>query len=261
MPEGFEGDLTAAVFWGADLRGPRFRDVNLTDVTISHSWLVDVEIDAFIDRVVVNGVDVTAFVNEHDPWYPLRSVLRVSDPESMRAGWAALREAWAATLGRAQRLPVEDMHGSVDGEWSFVQTLRHLVFAMDKWFTAPILGQRLHTFGLPDSGSIDFPWPDLDREAAPSMSEVLAARPIRQCASATTSQPSPPTTSPDPSTCSRTAPTSHVTASPPCSRKSSGTTDMPSATWPNSRPAGDQLTAVETVMLAWAIPAVAAGAS
>ena len=176
MPEEFGGDLTAAVFWGADLRGARFRDVNLTDVTISHAWLVDVEIDAFIDRVVVNGVDVTAFVNEHDPWYPLRSVLRVADPESMRTGWAALREAWAATVARAQRLPEEDLHESVDGEWSFVQTLRHLVFAMDKWVSAPILGRPFQPFGLPHSGPIEFPWPDLDREAAPSMSEVLAAR-------------------------------------------------------------------------------------
>ena len=176
MPEEFEGDLTEAVFWGADLRGARFRDVNLTDVRISHAWLVDVEIDAFIDRVVVNGVDVTAFVNEHDPWYPLRSVLKISDPESMRTGWAALREAWAATVVRAQRLPAEDVHESVDGEWSFVQTLRHLVFAMDKWFTAPILGGQFHQLGLPHRGSTDAPVPDLDREVVPSLSDVLAAR-------------------------------------------------------------------------------------
>ena len=176
MPEEFEGDLTAAVFWGADLCGARFRDVNLTDVTISHAWLIDVEIDAFVDRLVVNGVDVTAFVNQHDPWYPLRSVLRVSDPEGMRTGWAALREAWAATVARAQRLPAADMHESVDGEWSFVQTLRHLVLAMDKWFSAPILGRTFHPLGLPDSSSTDISVPDLDRSATPSLSEVLAAR-------------------------------------------------------------------------------------
>ena len=35
MPEEFEGDLTDAVFWGADMRGARFRDVNLADVRIS----------------------------------------------------------------------------------------------------------------------------------------------------------------------------------------------------------------------------------
>ena len=176
MPEEFEGDLTGAVFWGADLRAARFRDVNLTDVTISHAWLVDVEIDAFIDRVVVNGVDVTAFVNEHDRWYPLRSVLGASDTQSMRAGWAALREAWVASVARAQRLPDEAVHVSVNGEWSFVQTLRHLLLAMDKWFTAPILGRQFHPLGLPNSGSTDLTWPDLDYDAAPSLSEVLAAR-------------------------------------------------------------------------------------
>jgi hypothetical protein len=176
MPEEFEGDLSGAVFWGADLRGATFRDVNLADVTISHAWLVDVEVDAFIDRLVVNGVDVTAFVNERDPWYPLRSVLGAADPESMRSGWAALREAWEATVARARRLPDSALHVSVDGEWSFVQTLRHLVFAMDKWFTAPILGGRFHSFGLPNRGSNDFPWPGLDHEVSPSLSEVLEAR-------------------------------------------------------------------------------------
>jgi hypothetical protein len=36
MSEEFEGDLSGAVFWRADLSGARFRDVNLTDVKISH---------------------------------------------------------------------------------------------------------------------------------------------------------------------------------------------------------------------------------
>jgi hypothetical protein len=92
MPEEFEGDLAGAVFWGADLSGARFRDVNLTDAKISHSWLVNVDIDALIDKVVINGVDVTAYVNERDPWYPLRAMLRPSDPEGMRAAWAALED-------------------------------------------------------------------------------------------------------------------------------------------------------------------------
>jgi hypothetical protein len=174
VPGEFGGDLSAAEFWGADMRGARFRDVNLTDVTISHAWLVDVEVDAFVDRMVVNGVDVTAYVNERDPWYPLRSVLGASDPESMRTGWDALREAWAKTLTRAQRLSAEDT--SVGGEWSFVQTLRHLVFAMDKWFSAPILGRQFYPFGLIDFGSNDLHWPGLDRDATPSLSDVLAAR-------------------------------------------------------------------------------------
>ncbi len=176
MPQEFEGDLTGAVFWGADLRGARFRDVNLSDAKITHAWLVDVEIEAFVERIVINGVDVTAFVNDHDRWYPLRAVLRAADPESMRAARAALDAAWAETIALAEGLPAPDVFVSVEGEWSFVQTLRHLVLAIDKWFTAPILEGSFHAFGLPNTGSLDFPWPGLDLEAAPSLSDVLAVR-------------------------------------------------------------------------------------
>jgi hypothetical protein len=176
MPEEFEGDLAGAVFWGADLSGARFRDVNLTDAKISHAWLVNVDIDALVDKVVINSVDVTAYVNERDPWYPLRAMLRPVDPEGMRAAWAALEEEWAKTVTRAQALPEATLHESVNGEWSFVQTLRHLVFAMDKWFTAPILGAGFHPIGLPNSGSVDFGWPGLNDDLAPSVGEALAVR-------------------------------------------------------------------------------------
>ncbi len=174
MPEEFEGDLAGAVFWGADLSGARFRDVNLTGARISHAWLVDVDIDALVDRVVINGVDVTAYVNERDPWYPLRAMLRPSTPEDMRATWAALEAELAKTITRAQALPESTLHESVNDEWTFVQTLRHLVFAMDKWFTAPILGEPFHPMGLPNTGSLDFPWPGLDLALTPSVSEALA---------------------------------------------------------------------------------------
>ena len=143
MPEEFEGDLSDAVFWGADLRGARFRDVNLTDVKISHALLVNVDIDAMVDKLVVNGVDVTAYVNERDPWHPLRSMLRASTPADMRVAWAALEDEWAKTVSRAQALPEAKLHEPVNGEFTFVQTLRHLVFAMDKWFTSPVLGEPL----------------------------------------------------------------------------------------------------------------------
>lgn len=176
MPEEFEGDLAGAVFWGADLTGARFRDVNLTDAKISHAWLVNVDIDAMVETVVINGVDVTDYVNERDPWYPLRGMLRPSNPEDMRTTWAALEETWAKTIARAQRLPEAALHESVNGEWSFVQTLRHLVMAMDKWFTAPIGGGSFDPIGLPNTGSLGFPWPGLNYDLTPSVSEALAVR-------------------------------------------------------------------------------------
>ena len=176
MPEEFEGDLAGAVFWGADLSGALFRDVNLTNVRITHAWLVNVDIDAMVDTVVINGVDVTAYVNEHDPWYPLRGMLRASTPEDMREAWAALEVEWATTLARARGLAEDRVHESVNGEWSFVQTIRHLVLAMDKWFTVPILGGTFHPIGLPNTGSVDFPWPGLDDSLAPSLTEALEVR-------------------------------------------------------------------------------------
>jgi DinB superfamily/Pentapeptide repeats (8 copies) len=176
MPEEFEGDLAGAVFWGADLTGARFRDVNLTDAKISHAWVVNVDIDAVVENVVINGVDVTAYVNERDAWYPLRGMLRPSDPETMRATWAALEAEWAKTISRAQALRETALYESVNDEFSFVQTLRHLVFAMDKWFTAPILGAGFDPIGLPNSGSVDFPWPGLDYDLKPTVSEALAVR-------------------------------------------------------------------------------------
>ena len=176
MPEEFEGDLAESVFWGADLSRSTFRDVNLTGVRVSHAWLVDVEIDALVDRVTINGVDVTDFVNEHDAWYPLRAMLRPADPAGMRRALDALEDAWATTMATARALPEAKLHESVGGEWSFVETLRHLVMAIDKWFTAPILGEPFDPIGIPNTGSIDFDWPGLDRNANPTFAEVLAVR-------------------------------------------------------------------------------------
>jgi hypothetical protein len=177
MAEEFEyRDLSDSVFWAVDLRRATFRDVDLSGVSISHAVLDGVDIDAKIDRLVINGVDVTDYVNQRDRWYPLRATVRASDPQGVRAAFAALQKAWAATITRADHLTDAQRHERVDGEWSFVETLRHLLFAMDKWFTAPILGEGFHPIGMPNSGSVDFPWPDLDPAAAPSYNEVLAAR-------------------------------------------------------------------------------------
>ena len=177
MAEEFEDrDFSDSVFWAVDLRRATFRDVNLSGASFSRALLDDVEIDAKIDRLVINGVDVTDYVNDRDRWYPLRAMIRATDPEGIRAAWAALEQTWAATITRAGSLTDAQRHERVDGEWSFAETLRHLLLAMDKWFTVPILGGGFHPFGMPNTGSADFPFPGLDRTAAPSFDEILAAR-------------------------------------------------------------------------------------
>jgi hypothetical protein len=176
MGEEFEfRDLSESEFWGVDLQRSRFRDVDLSGVRISHALLRDVEIDAEIDRLVINGVDVTAYVNERDEWYPLRSQLRPTELAQMRVGWQAFVDAWDAAIRRTSSLPDTRRHESVDGEWSFVDTLRHLVFATDKWFTVPVVGGSFHPIGLPNKGSMDFAWPGLDLAAHPTFDHAVAA--------------------------------------------------------------------------------------
>jgi hypothetical protein len=171
----FGGALAGAVFWGADLTGATFRDVDLTGASISHARFVDVDIDASIGRLVVNGVDVTDYVNERDPWFPLRSMIEPTDPAGACTAWSALERAWSETLSLAQTCTDDDLHRSVGGEWSLVETLRHLVFAIDKWFTVPIAGAPFDPMGLPNSGSADFPWPGINRAARPAVAEAVAA--------------------------------------------------------------------------------------
>ncbi len=176
MAEEFEfRDLSDAEFWGVDLRRATFRDVDLTGARVSQARLADVVIDAEIDRLVVNGVDVTGYVNERDEWFALRSQLRPTDPEDLRQGWETFSDAWRAAIERARGLSEERRHASVDGEWSFVQTIRHLVFATDKWFTVPILGLSFHPLGLPNTGSADYGWPGVERSADPTFEDAVAA--------------------------------------------------------------------------------------
>jgi uncharacterized protein YjbI with pentapeptide repeats len=174
-------------FEGADLRGAQFRDVDLTDarveganltnVKMSDVWLVNVDIDGMLLGVKINGVDVTAYVSaELARINPERALMEPTDPEGMRAAWSAVLSRWDETIERAQQLREETLHASVDGEFSFVQTLRHLVFAMDKWFTVPIVGGEFDPIGLPNTGSLSFPWPGIDLDSDPSFADTLAVR-------------------------------------------------------------------------------------
>jgi DinB superfamily/Pentapeptide repeats (8 copies) len=177
MTEFEDVDLSGAQFREVNLTGAQFEGANLTNVKMSDVWLVNTEIDGMLVGVKINGVDVTAYVSaELARIDPERALLQPTDPEGMRAAWSAVSSRWDATIERAQQLPEEVLHESVNGEFSFVQTLRHLVFATDKWFTVPILGDEFDPIGLPNTGSLDFPFPGIDLDADPSFADALAVR-------------------------------------------------------------------------------------
>src|SRR5215211_5330105 len=86
---------------------------------------------------------------------------------------------WDAVVRRARALPEDLLHERVDGEWSFIETLRHLVFATDAWVLRAVLGDPTpyHPLGLAHSEMpVDTPGVPHDPRARPSLDEVLAVR-------------------------------------------------------------------------------------
>jgi hypothetical protein len=178
-------DLHGATFVATNLRGARFVGADLSEVVmrgvqvdaadIDAPWLLEGE--SFLR---VNGVDVTPFVeSELNRRFPGRAGRRADDPDGLRAAWAALEGAWAAALDRAAALPSGTVDVSVDGEWSFAQTLRHLLMATDMWLGRGILelDQPFHPLGVVDSGTEDDGFDtSVLATAAPSYAEVLEAR-------------------------------------------------------------------------------------
>jgi len=66
----------------------------------------------------------------------------------------------------------------VDGEWSMVETLRHLVFVHDSWFRRCVLGltEPFTAMGLASPFVPDQEELGLDRSARPGLDEVLIVR-------------------------------------------------------------------------------------
>ncbi|WP_155370849.1 DinB family protein [Catellatospora vulcania] len=168
-----DADLRGARFVRADLSGVVMREVNLDGADIDAPWLPHA---AFLR---VNGVDVIPLVEaELNRRFPGRADRRAADPDGLRAAWATLEHTWAATLQRVAAMPAGTVDVSVGGEWSFAQTLRHLVLATDAWLGRAVLGigQPFHPVGLGHADAGD----DLDMsifvKTAPPYDEVIEVR-------------------------------------------------------------------------------------
>ncbi len=184
--DGHNADLAGALFDVKDLRGARFVDCDLSGVRVVDAALVHVDLSGYVDHLVVNGVDVTEYVDaELDRRHPERVQLRsVQGADDFRALWDTLEGLWADAVTRAERLPEGVRQERVDDEWSFVETLRHLVFIADSWASRTILDEPapFHPLGLPQTAyaPADAVALGLDPAARPSYAEVLGARADRQ---------------------------------------------------------------------------------
>lgn len=174
---GESDDLQGAEFVGANLRGARFvesdlsgvvmRGVDLQGADINAPWLTEPG-----GSLKLNGVDVAAYVEEElNRRFPGRADRRAQDPDGLRAAWAAVERTWAAARERAAGMPEGTVDVSVDGEWSFAETQRHLVHATDLWLGRAVLERdELHPLGLRYTDG------EPSTRDQPPYADVLAAR-------------------------------------------------------------------------------------
>ena len=189
MTEFIDADLRDARFEQVTMNGARlsrvdlsdanFRSVDLSRVLMRGVDLIDVDISGEIENLVINGVDVAPLIeNELDRRHPDRVKMRPADPEGFLEAWQILERLWAATIERARRFAPDQLHESVNGEWSFIETLRHLSFATDSWIRRAILGDPSpwDALGLPFDEFPDGPAFSRALDARPSLDEVLELR-------------------------------------------------------------------------------------
>lgn len=113
---------------------------------------------------------------ELDRSHPERVRLRPHDLLGTSEAMDLVDDMWAPTLARARQLTEEELHARVDGEYSFVETLRHLLFAGDAWLQRMVLHvpDPFHQWGVPPDLPADAP-PD----TGPALEEVVRVREAR----------------------------------------------------------------------------------
>ncbi|MGN6414682.1 DinB family protein [Flexivirga sp.] len=188
-------DLRGARFVGVSLREARFvrsdlsgvvmRSVDVAGTEIDAPWLLEADLSAAAGGsddgfLRVNGVDVRPLVDaELNRRFPGREQRHAADPDALRSAWSAVEGAWAGAVDRVAAMPAGTADVSIEEEWSFAQTLRHLVMATDTWLRRAILGvsEPYHPIGQPhaeyaaDGGDMS-----VFAESCPSYDRVLEVR-------------------------------------------------------------------------------------
>ena len=107
-----------------------------------------------------------------------RDRLKAADPRGLADAWVMIEGLWSGTVARARKLPESVLNEQVDGEWSFVQTHRHLVLATDCWLRRMVKGiaRPYHPWGLGGSWLASPRRWGIDPDADPTLDQVLDLR-------------------------------------------------------------------------------------
>jgi hypothetical protein len=164
-------DLSGVHLHGVILEGAKLTDASFRGADISGNF----------EGAQLNGIDVEPLIQaELDRRFPDRVRLRSTDVDGLRGAWSMVESLWREATQRASRLPQDLQLRRVEGEWSFVETLRHLIFATDCWLTrgVQLVSRPYHPWGLPWSG-VETEWArhiGIDTSSTPSLAEVLPVR-------------------------------------------------------------------------------------
>jgi hypothetical protein len=165
-----------------DLSGARVRGVNFYGAHITGAWLANASIEGEFTGLRMNGVLVEPLIEaELDRLHPVLPSLRATTADGLRSAFETVYGLWDALVERASALEETLLHVRVDEEWSFTETVRHLIYATDCWFTRCVLDDP-HPFHSIDVSHREAHGqdPGIDLAAAPSFAEALVVRRERQ---------------------------------------------------------------------------------
>jgi len=175
-------DWRGARLRDVNLGGARFRNVNMHGVKVVDGLLVDADLSGAIEGLKINGIEVAPLIKaEMERRYPSRTALFASDASGLLEACRSVEAFWAVTLERARQLPERQLHVRLDDEWSFVETLRHLIFVTDAWIGRVVVGDAspFLPIGLPPAFVKDGASYGIDPDAEPDLDTVVDVRASR----------------------------------------------------------------------------------
>jgi hypothetical protein len=108
----------------------------------------------------------------------VREGVFADDLPGIRSAYGVLCDRWDATVHRARDLDAVRLDERIGGEWSFIETLRHLIFFIDVWVGDVIEEKPTpnHPWGMPPDflPAAAVTAMGLTVDARPSLDEVLA---------------------------------------------------------------------------------------
>jgi hypothetical protein len=179
MPYGKGPELSGARLEHADFSNARLHAPDFEGAKITDASFYNADISGDLEGLRLNGVEVAPLVaGERARLFPELMQLQASDPRGLAEAWALIEANWQATVSRARQLPEASLNDRVDDEWSFVETLRHLVLATDCWLRRMVQGidRPYHPWGLAGSWLSDPGAWGLEAGADPSLDEILDVR-------------------------------------------------------------------------------------